>query len=77
MVVVAKATVSRMAPSFDFTFSVSPRSVGNGGMAFGFLDKRANSRREFIFVSFGLITGVLQRGQRSKVSSNFTPQFTQ
>lgn len=65
MDVVAKNTVSRMAPSLDLTFSVSPLSTGNGGM------------RPAFFNSDGLITGVLQRGQRCKVSSSFTPQFTQ
>ena len=65
MDIVAKATVSRIIPSLDLTFSVSPRSVGKGGIAPAF------------FNSFGLITGVLHNGQRFKDASNLTPQFTQ
>ena len=55
----------RRVTSLCLIGSTCPRSFGNGGT------------EVWIGASFGLITGVLQRGQRSRESSSFTPQLTQ
>jgi hypothetical protein len=63
--VVARKTVVRIMVSLDFTFSVSPFSIGKGLIG------------PIFFKSLGLITGVLHKGHFVKASSNLTPQFTQ